>query len=162
MQHIGHVFRPHMHLNVWRSQLWTLGTSLISKGGLVKFLIPTQNWIWFIWLWCGLLSSMKESEKNQQLSEKLFDSFTILRIRVKYIYQNQVFECLRTMGMSLRKLGRGLVKFLIPTQHPFGCVVECHVSWKNWRITNWFLNNYLTFSQRTMVKAYVKTRYLND
>jgi hypothetical protein len=71
---------------------------------------------------------MKELEKNQQLFEQLFDSFTILKIRVKYIHQNQVFECLKTMGMSLKKPGRGLVKFLIPTQHPFNCVVECHVS----------------------------------
>ncbi len=100
----------------------------MSRGGLVKILIPVQNWIWFIWLWCGLLSFMKELEKNQQLSEHLFNSFTILKIRVKYMHQNQVFECLKTMGMSLRKPGRSLVKFLIPTKHPFGCDVECHVS----------------------------------
>jgi hypothetical protein len=71
---------------------------------------------------------MKELKKNQQLFEQLFDSFTILRIRVEYVHQNQVFECLKTMGMSLKKLGRGLVKFLISTQHPFGYVVECHIS----------------------------------
>jgi len=76
----------------------------MSRTCLVKILIPFQNWIWLIWLWCGLLSFIKELEKNQQLSEQLFDSFTILRIRVKYIHQNQVFECLKTMGMSLGNL----------------------------------------------------------